>query len=187
MESNPISPSHIEERFESHGFVCVVGFNGIGYRCGYLGVTKRHPYFGVDYDQWPVGAHGGLTFSAKGGLGETEDGKSKIVCSDEFWIGFDCAHCGDAKDPELPTYYKSDSIFEIEDQGTIWTNQMVKEELEDLARQVKELTSLKARCRLFWRRTRYKVRDRLSRLLSRLASKLENWSNRLEPCRWDQW
>ena len=57
-----------------------------GTLCGYVGVFKGHPVWGVNYNDadWEnsISVHGGLTFS------DTDD-------NEVHWFGFDTAHFGD--------------------------------------------------------------------------------------------
>jgi hypothetical protein len=98
---NPVTtsnPDALLAKGAHAGFEWEVTANGIGYRCGYVRLPQGHPWHGKDYDDealWGVRVHGGLTFAApdthcgKGG----EDGG--------YWLGFDCAHAGDAPDGSL--------------------------------------------------------------------------------------
>lgn len=52
-----------------------------GHLCGYVGVPKEHPSWGVGLEKAPFDVHGGITYSEM--EGET------------WWFGFDCAHAGD--------------------------------------------------------------------------------------------
>lgn len=70
--------------------------NGMGCRCGYVKVTEKHPWFGMDYNDVPADVHGGLTF------GEPDVHCGKGGPDNGFWFGFDCAHAGDRADPALP-------------------------------------------------------------------------------------
>lgn len=67
----------------------------LGHRCGYIRVPKGHPWHGKEYDDIEANVHGGLTFAEK----DTPCGKGGK--DDGYWVGFDCAHCGDAPDREL--------------------------------------------------------------------------------------
>lgn len=77
------------------GHEWAVVHNDIGYRCGYVKVEAGHPWHGKDWDKIDCEVHGGITFARadqpcdKGGL------------DNGWWVGFDCAHSGDAPDPEL--------------------------------------------------------------------------------------
>lgn len=118
--------SWIESRFEAEGLECVVLALDMGHRCGYVKVPDDHPWFGLrywdgtdghrqpikterpfigtpdhehpDYDRERecvedvLVIHGGVTFD---GERPNED------CESGWWFGFDCAHLGDARDPEL--------------------------------------------------------------------------------------
>ncbi len=79
------------------GLRAVVLATSMGHRCGYVGVPLAHPHYGRHYDDsglYDISVHGGLTFSS------SEIGKYPVE-SDLHWFGFDCAHLGDAKDPDL--------------------------------------------------------------------------------------
>jgi len=86
----------------SSGLDCLIVRGPLGALCGYVGVPESHQYFGNHYDLPEVGVHGGLTFADKckpleagDGLGvcHVEEGAANKVV---WWLGFDCAHVGDA-------------------------------------------------------------------------------------------
>lgn len=77
-----------------HGYEIQVVHNGLGFRCGYVRVPRGHPWFKAD--DVPVDVHGGVTYSNFGKACDTHAGH------DEWWIGFDTCHGGDAPDPTLP-------------------------------------------------------------------------------------
>lgn len=61
-----------------------------GYRCGYVRIPAGHPWHGKDpsdMEPWPD-VHRGLDYTAS----DTHAG---------WWLGFCCAHAGDAQDPSL--------------------------------------------------------------------------------------
>jgi hypothetical protein len=76
-----------ETRFDYKGFPCVVLLMHMGYRCGYVGLPKGHKYYGKDYNDIPVGCHGGLTYGCEQLHFQTD--------KDMWWIGFDCYHACD--------------------------------------------------------------------------------------------
>lgn len=126
--------------WESHGLACQVRANGIGYNCGYVHLPPTHPWFRKKYSEclvagceaeWHydctlashIDVHGGVTFA-----GEMWDG--------EWWVGFDCAHSGDACSPEyLRKMRKQGSDYGYED-GLYWDVDMVARETESLAEQL---------------------------------------------------
>lgn len=105
---------------EATGLPCLIVRNRAGALCGYVGVPKAHPWFGVDYDSvtphgkapeidehgcrvnddW-VRVHGGLTFAdrCQPRAGDEGRGVCHVVQPGEddeiWWLGFDCAHSGD--------------------------------------------------------------------------------------------
>lgn len=93
---------------EETGLSCEIMRGPAGAWCGYVGVPKEHPAYGLDYNgpddaydinptvKWwrihvnrrfeyaiyDVRVHGGLTFAGNRG-------------DEKHWFGFDCAHAGD--------------------------------------------------------------------------------------------
>lgn len=82
-------PLDVLSQGEHLGFPWVTMKNGMGYRCGYVGIPKGHPWYGKGYDELCPEVHGGLTYAD---LSEDES---------VWWMGFDCAHYMDAPDPQL--------------------------------------------------------------------------------------
>jgi hypothetical protein len=98
---NPVTtkwPESLLEKGVHEGFEWEVTNNGIGYRCGYVRIPAGHPWHGKDYDsvQPYPDVHGGLTFA------EADADCGKGGDDSAWWVGFDCAHAGDAADPSLP-------------------------------------------------------------------------------------
>jgi len=61
--------------------------------CAYAGIPITHPLAGFGYDDIPVEAHGGLTFSGEGGA---KNSKGVATWPEGFWwYGWDYAHAGD--------------------------------------------------------------------------------------------
>lgn len=70
------------------GIPCLIVRSDVaGALCGYVAVRRGHPYYFRDYDSVPLECHGGLTFSGDGVYMHTPGW---------WWLGFDCAHWGDA-------------------------------------------------------------------------------------------
>ena len=119
----------IEKSFEAHGLPCLVAINdGLGNYCGYVGVSKDHPWYGKTYaqieklDNYPD-VHGGVTFA------DHIPGQS----DDVWWLGFDCGHYGDyvpylAQSMAVPVYG-----------GHKWTVDEVADETRRLAKQLAEV------------------------------------------------
>lgn len=134
---NPVSaarPELLLGRGTHHGYQWEVMANGIGYRCGYVRIPEGHPWHSTGYDDIEaadggfVDVHGGLTYAAP----DTEDGS--------WWLGFDCAHAGDAPDPLLPGYERLYRGFDDLDFGTVKTTEFVIVECHGLAEQAEEIT-----------------------------------------------
>jgi hypothetical protein len=95
--------THRLEKGEHRGFEWEIVHNGRGNRCGYIRVMPDHPWFEKDYNDVNVDVHGGITFAAFGKECPTHGAVA------EWWVGFDCAHAGDAQDFSLPwTRYSDD-------------------------------------------------------------------------------
>lgn len=105
-------PDKIQWRDEATGFPCLIVRNRLGGLCGYVGVSRGHRFYMVDYDNVSLGsesdgydeahyppAHGGLTFANKC----LEGPENSTIChvvepgedDDVWWLGFDCAHSFD--------------------------------------------------------------------------------------------
>lgn len=103
---NPVSTAHPELLLTKgihEGFEWEVTQNRMAYRCGYVRIPAGHPWHGKDYDDispYPD-VHGGLTFAEA----DTDCGKGGG--DNAWWLGFDCAHAGDAPDPDLEGYRES--------------------------------------------------------------------------------
>lgn len=105
------------------GLPCLMLRGPVGSWCGYVGVRKDHPAYGLPYydrtdntedDPLPpaqthlhsIGVHGGLTYSGEGGPNDQVTGravKPEAISvdlrpgedPDLWWFGFDCAHYSD--------------------------------------------------------------------------------------------
>jgi len=136
---NPVTTAHPDVLLAKgvhEGYEWEVTCNRIGYRCGYVRVPQGHPWHGKGYDDvrtadgdWPE-VHGGLTFAEP----DTDCGKGGEDSA--WWLGFDCAHCGDAPDPELPGYNARMAIGD----GTVKTTSYVAAECRRLAEQARLAT-----------------------------------------------
>lgn len=89
------NPSAVLSEGKHLGLEWTVTHNGIGFRCGYVRIPKGHPWHGKSYDEINARVHGGLTFS------EPDVPCDKGGADDAWWLGFDCSHHGDARDPSL--------------------------------------------------------------------------------------
>jgi hypothetical protein len=88
-------PNHVD--FTYKGYPCIIHrVDHHGALCGYVGVPKGHPYFGLHYnDINDVDVHGGLSYSAEcfGDIcHKNADGSEP---DERWWLGFDCAHSFD--------------------------------------------------------------------------------------------
>jgi hypothetical protein len=144
-------PDKMQWQDEETGLPCLIVRGPAGALCGYVGVARGHPWFGVDYsacaqkptcgedycDHGPgstVRVHGGLTYSDK--CTESEHGICHVVQSGEddhvWWFGFDCAHYQD-----FAPKYHSLPQYRMFDEHTIYRNlSYVKTQIQRLARQI---------------------------------------------------
>ncbi len=116
-------PNHIE--FEYDGFPCVIHRNTMGSLCGYVGLSRGHRYWKVDYRQIEdsIDVHGGLTFSDEGQIyDELPEGKY----DDTWWFGFDCAHYSDI----MPEHDDPESELQKLIRSRAETDFMIKKLLE---------------------------------------------------------
>ena len=125
-------PECVLSEGEHAGFKFTTVHNGGGFRCGYVRIPLGHPWHGLDYEQVEPhpAVHGGLTF-AEADVPCDADGPDNA-----WWLGFDCAHSGDATDPSLP----GSSRFWRRD-GTVRTQEYVENECRNLCEQAAKVTS----------------------------------------------
>jgi len=133
-------PDRVE--FKYLGFDCLiqrVTRDYAGHLCGYVAVTKDHPWFGKVYDEVEVDVHGGLTYS------RACEGKiCHIVANGEddnvWWFGFDCAHYDDFSPGNIALYEKT-GIDLLLGEGIFTRSykdiKFVENEIKRLARQLK--------------------------------------------------
>lgn len=116
---------------EHLGFEWEIVSNRMGYLCGYVKVGPGHPWYGKDYDDIAADVHGGLTFS--------EYGKACPAHgpTDEYWVGFDCGHWGDAPKAEYmdPEYRKALADLYHDSTSSFKDEFYVQKECERLAEQ----------------------------------------------------
>lgn len=123
----------VESDFTYKGYRCVVVFQDMGHRCGYVGIDADNPLYGKQYSDYldikksdlegkNIGKRGVLTvlsaafddnenvklelyFDVHGGLTYSDSNSNYPVESNLWWLGFDCAHCDDAYDLDLVNEY----------------------------------------------------------------------------------
>lgn len=78
-------PNRLEGEYKGYRWVILRNTSFL-HLCGYVGLPAGHDFYGKDYSDLGLSAHGGLTFASDNG-GFLPDGY--------WWIGFDCAHYGD--------------------------------------------------------------------------------------------
>ena len=128
----------IEEGTLSSNFEYAITHNSGGHRCGYIKMLPGHPWHGVEHDEieHSVMVHGGLTFS------ESDVPCDKAGADNGWWLGFDCAHGGDAFDWDLASKeHRQISKLAIlagytnYNKGIVRTTEYVRDQLEYLGLQ----------------------------------------------------
>jgi hypothetical protein len=154
----------IERDWECHGLRCIaIAIKGTGHRCGYIGIPKTHPLYGLEYSQpseklkdaWEkvkegsIGKRGiipllcgalydlprvDIVFDVHGSITYSGGDDYPIENSGLWWFGFDCGHDGDKPDPDLlDERVKNLHLYY---HGTIRTLDYVVSECENLAEQL---------------------------------------------------
>lgn len=133
----------IEKEFEYKGYNCIITFDALGIRCGYVALTPKHKYFETPYWEIPVSCHGGLTWGEHHIPDRMED---KSI----YYIGFDCGHCFDKPDfnlalkcfPASAKFIKGRQEFYSKlrrnFKGTIKDQEYVEQELKCLVDQLRK-------------------------------------------------
>ena len=134
----------IEKDFIVNGYRCVIVGNNLGHRSGYIEIPEDRFLYGKHYSEIDdiVDVHGGWTYS-----GYTRDNYPAKASSKSWWIGFDTAHWGDAKDIELiKTFGDAETIksfIEIAELfskfGAVRTTEYVENELIEATKKVKKI------------------------------------------------
>ena len=132
----------IEEGALPSGFEYAITHNHAGIRCGYIKLLPGHPWHGASYLDLAdsAKAHRGLTFSDADEAG-----------GDGWWIGFDCAHPGDAfgwalaVESQRQVFEAVPSSFNFDSKGIVRTTEYVKDELKKLGKQAAEAIALVSR------------------------------------------
>ena len=165
------------------GYKYIVAHAPIGFRVGYVQIPKGHPWFGVEYvvgwgDDAPLmnpNVHGGVTFSERG----VDENRMEL---DEWWIGFDCGHAGDAVDVELqdPEYGASVLDFELFTDGVVRSTGYVQRECFSLILQAVEAGKWRSRCKRLFVISAIRLSQRISHLRESLWSFLTETSSRFK-------
>lgn len=94
-----VEPNRVE--LEINGYpALIIRHEEIKHLCGYIAVTEKHPFFGLDYAFVNLSVHGGLTYAGEG-MPEYDRGLLYYKPSHNekgeklHWFGFDCAHAHD--------------------------------------------------------------------------------------------
>lgn len=97
-------PDKIQWTDEATGLPCLAVRNEGGAWCGYVGMTKGHPWYEANPFEidLPHGVHGGLNFATFcQDTGDESQGICHIPGPGEpdhvYWLGFDCGHAWDKK------------------------------------------------------------------------------------------
>ena len=117
------------------GYEYAITKNFIGYRCGYIKLEPDHPWYGIEEtNNINARVHGGITFS------EADLACNKSGEDNGWWIGFDCAHSGDAVDPSIlyASYRNLSYEFTLRHE-TIKTTEYVRENIKQLIMQAQEV------------------------------------------------
>lgn len=83
--------------FRSNGFDCEIIKQPGGFLCGYVIISRGHPWFETHYDDVNAVVHGGLTYSGYGG-------------DDRWRVGFDCGHLSMDIVPSSPVNFP-DAVY----------------------------------------------------------------------------
>lgn len=125
--------------WEFMGYPCLMRRNSeFGNWCGYVAVPPQHPWFKLGYNDIDVSVHGGLTYTGhcQGDICHVpEPGKQENV----WWLGFDCAHCGDycpGLEAQLSIALGRPSVAMAEEFNTYRDVAYVKKQVERLVRQI---------------------------------------------------
>ena len=130
----------VEKEFTYNDMPCVCVLNAMGIRCGYVGVDKNHPYFGITYDEQGaenIRAHWGLTFA---GFPYFDEGNR-----DWWYFGFDCGHAWDLNDYDAA--FKAGLISEKQYEFGKKMNEKMTTGEDNIAWSIKDVDFVEQMCR----------------------------------------
>jgi len=153
----------LEKEFEYKGYTCVVLAQRIGHRCGYIGIDKENACYEKDYDSCDIEVHGGLTYDG-GGENSTYPIKSNL-----WWIGFDCAHSGDAKDNDIINELNEgspnlDFLLSLNDYGEVRTLDYCVQECESVVDQLIKINDKAEKTEESSKSTTFELLNQLERI-----------------------
>lgn len=133
-------PDKVQWRDEATGLPCLIVRNRMGAWCGYAGVSREHPLFGKNDEEYVLNCHGGITFAGHCRPDAEEDGICHLVEPGEddnvWWLGFDCAHAWDLS-PGLAA--REEQMGFPRDPTDIYRDMAyVQDQVRQLAQQLKE-------------------------------------------------
>ena len=155
----------IYKKYKGYGYM--VYATEMGHRCGYVRIPSKHYLYKKSYSEQlnikfdalkneSIGKRNPITlfcstrlkkednismdllFDVHGGITFADFGKNLMANKPGWWIGFDCAHCDDAKDIEI----MDKESFEIQKglismgYGTVRTKDYVEQECKNLIEQI---------------------------------------------------
>lgn len=130
------------------GYKCLVWRGRLKHLCGYVGLPKKHYFYGKDYSSnygRGIYVHGGLTYS-------------QMDKDELWWIGFDAAHWQDLVPESIENLYKHglEINYRLEHETYKNIDYMIQE-VENLVDQIEGITYGKIRydkkCK-YWRKRR---------------------------------
>lgn len=115
------------------GYYWTIAYNGMGFLCGYVLLRVDHPMYHNNIEEI-IEVHGGITYDSPDPPHSFVQPRIPVVGR---WIGFDCAHLGDAPDPKFgaPLYRIADPNATFKD------DKYVFREIEKMIRQLGHLKS----------------------------------------------
>ena len=130
--------SRIEERFYYKDYPCVVMFQPMGFRTGYVGLPKDSILYGRNSTilNTILECHGGVTYTESRLYGQEDE--------NTWWVGFDCGHAWDGYDADTTwKYFRKDiSDYKRIYDGEIRTREYVENECRSLVEQIQNSNNL---------------------------------------------
>ena len=99
----------------------------------YVGIPSDHPLAGFDYDDVPLSAHYGLTYSDYGG---------KHLPKGYYWYGWDYTHAGDYHYPGEKMIKENPDLFKKGADEKDWTLGEVKKDSWETIYEFKKLVKI---------------------------------------------
>lgn len=100
-EVEPYLGYDVELQWEHMDLTCVVVMRHVGFRCGYVGIERGHPLYGIDRKTYVriLGCSPASYIKSHWEISYSDGGPASLypIPSNKWWFGYDCVHAWDGR------------------------------------------------------------------------------------------